>query len=517
MSHFFKIIKGILIVAALLAVAACGGSSGDGAPATGQVSVIITDGPAEEYDQVLITLSSMTLIGSGGQEVVYDGEPITFDLLQLRHRADFAFSQQIAVGDYNKIRLEVTEVKLVDLGDLGIPEDDVEVTLDKLPANGKIDLNPQGPFEIVADRATVIELDMDARRSFQAVETGNSLPDDPRLKFRPVIFVNVYDDEIVLPDRMTRVFGTVEDVTVENVDGVDSLLLCNLQFVAQFSATPVTDTDSCVRVFANEMTSHFDVGGLALTDFAALAAAIQALQAQDPEGEAQLMAIGFPSLPDGVDGVDGDVVLELDAVVSELGPRKTDMNEGWETTDGTIVAVPSDTCSTQPAQPCVDFQPATAASALTVQLQDATRVFARDGTILDQNALAVGVTGAFDGWVDQDGTGEMRAALFITDTFAGSELVSGMLVDVTLGEPLALPFDRLTVQPDPNDPISVVEVCVDGDSDLLRILVDDVSITIVDLLDPAVLDPNDMLLVEAAGEPGTDDACDIDANVVIIE
>jgi hypothetical protein len=480
MCHFCRLIKGLLIVVALLAVAACGGSSGGGAPATGQVAVIITDGPTDLYERIVIKLSRMTLIGSSGPEVIYDGDPIALDLLQLRDRGDFAFSTAVAAGEYSKIRLEVDEVTLVDIGDPANPDDDVEVVLDKLQANGKIDLNPRGPFTVEPEKGLVVQLDIDARRSFQVVETGNSTPEEPRLILRPVIFVDVYYDDIVLPDRMTRVFGTV---AAEDVDtDTSSLLLCNLQPVAQVGTRTVTDTDSCVRVFADELsdppTSHFGDDGLPFANFGELADAIA-------------------------------LVLNLDAVVTELGPRKTDIGGGWETTAGIIMTDPPD--SNCAANPC-SFEPAMEAAALPVQVQDATRVFARDGTELGAADLADGVTGAFDGQrVDAGGTEELRAALFITDTFAGDELISGSLTAVTLGDPI----DQLTVQPVVGDP---VVVCVDSDTDLLQVLVDDLSVTIVDLLDPAVLDPSAELQVEVAGELNLDsDECKVDASIVIVE
>jgi hypothetical protein len=229
------------------------------------------------------------------------------------------------------------------------------------------------------------------------------------------------------------------------------------------------------------------------------------------EGQAQLTAVGFPSLPDVIED---EVVLNLDAVVTELGPRKTEMDGGWETTAGMIATDPSE--SNCAADPC-SFQPAMEATALPVQLQDATRVFARNGTELGAEDLADGVTGAFDGLrVDAGGTEELRAALFVTGPNAGSALVSGTLTGVALDQLIGSEtLDVLEVTPDVGDP---VQVCVDSDTDLLQILVDDESVTIVDLLDPAVLDPGDGLLVEAAGEPNEgEDRCDIDASVVIIE
>ena len=488
MNGLTRPIVGLFLACTIFSISGCGSSGGDSSPGTGQVAVLITDGPTDIYERVLITLSRMVLIGSGGQQIIYDGAPITFDLLELRDRADFAFSQRITAGDYNKIRLHVDEVRLVDLGDPADPSDDVEEVLDNLAANGRIDLNPQGPFTVTTDRTTVISLDIDANRSFQVVQTGNQ-----RLKLRPVIFVDVFQDDIVLPNRLIRVFGRVD-----SVDEVgESLVLCELRFVAALG-TPA-DTDDCAQVFATG-ASHFGADALAI-DFAALAQAIA--DSDNP----LLTAIGFPGMPG--DGAPADVVLDLDAVVTEFGARRTDTDPGWETSSGVVQSDPTATdCDTTQ---CVDFLPADAAAAITVQLQDETRVFTRDGTELGLADIMQNDVGAFDGLLVPNGGSEaLRASLFVFGPTPGDNLVSGSLTAVTLGDD----FDVLMVQPDTGDPVAV---CVTAETDVLRILVDGEAISISDLLDPAVLDPSAGLNVDAAGVASSTDGCDVDAEVVIVD
>ena len=173
-----------LFLTAVFSLSACGGSSGDGQPATGDVAVVFTDGPTDQYQRILVSITGVTLIGSGGQVALYEGPEITFDLLEMSDWADLAFNTKVLAGRYNKIRLYVSKVELVDL----VTEE--TVMLDKLLANGKIDLNPQGSFEVSPDYTTVIKLDMDAKRSFQVVETGNG-----KLQFRPIIFVDVFQGD----------------------------------------------------------------------------------------------------------------------------------------------------------------------------------------------------------------------------------------------------------------------------------------------------------------------------------
>jgi hypothetical protein len=224
-------------------------------------------------------------------------------------------------------------------------------------------------------------------------------------------------------------------------------------------------------------------------------------------GDLKVTAIGFANLPGPT--APADIALELDAVVDELGPRQDGVMAGWETTAGNLTSDPF-TIGCVAAQ-CVDFRPGDAAADITVQLQSEARVFARDGTELAQSDLATALGGAFDGLrVDNAGTEELRASLFVVGPNAAEATVTGMLTAVSIGND----FDTLTVQPDVGGPVAV---CVDVDTDVLRILTDGATVTIVDLLDPAVLNPADGLVVEAAGDTSAEPGCDIDAAVLIVE
>jgi hypothetical protein len=62
---------------------ACGG--GGSGPNTGTVTVAITDASIDDYDEALLELSSVTLIGAGGQETELLEGTQTIDLLKLRN------------------------------------------------------------------------------------------------------------------------------------------------------------------------------------------------------------------------------------------------------------------------------------------------------------------------------------------------------------------------------------------------------------------------------------------------
>ena len=491
MTNSSRPLVGAVLILMLATLSACGGGGGGSSSSaeTGQVAVLITDGPTDEYERMLVTMRRMLLLGAGnGHRVLYDGPPVTFDLLELRDRADLAFTADILADTYTKIRIELEEVRLVDVGDPSDPGDDNEVVLDKLPANGKIDLNPRGPFTVEAGRTTVIHLDMDANRSVQVIEKGTGA-----LGLRPIIFVDVYTDDIVLPSRLVRVFGVVDSAD----EGNDSLLLCELEFIAQLGGPSMADDDDCVRVFA-ESASIFDADGLP-TSFESI---VDALDGDDPVA---LTAIGLPSVPNG--GAPASVVLDLDGVVAALGPRRTDTESGWETTSG-IISSDLVACD---ADQCVDFLPNMEADPILTRLQSETRVFSADGTELSAGDIDNTDPATVDGLrVDDGGTDELRAALVVLGPDLGDVLVSGTLTDVSSTDD----FDILTIVPEGEDPVSV---CVAQDAEVVRVIVDDTVVTIADLLDPLVLDPSAGLQVDAAGDESAAADCDVEAIVVVVE
>lgn len=81
-------------------------------------------------------------------------------------------------GRYEKIRLFVPKIE----SEGGT----CDLELIKLPS-GKIDLNPQGSFEVLPGETLAIRLDMDANKSINLHPAGNS----GKCIFRPVVFVDI--------------------------------------------------------------------------------------------------------------------------------------------------------------------------------------------------------------------------------------------------------------------------------------------------------------------------------------
>jgi hypothetical protein len=185
--------KGVLFIlvsaALMLALFGCGGGGGssDGSPTsaaggTGQVALMLTDGPAQDYDQILITIAQAELLpaNDGAPVVIFDpAEPVVYDLLNLRQEDDEDGGALLTVADvpagtYSKIRLEVTKV-------VGVK---ATVQTEFKLSSGKIDLNPRGPFEVEANATLAITLDIDCDKSIH-ISVGN------QKNFRPVVFIDI--------------------------------------------------------------------------------------------------------------------------------------------------------------------------------------------------------------------------------------------------------------------------------------------------------------------------------------
>ena len=471
---FQRLWTSTLLLGVALLLSACGGSGGGG-PSTGDVTVVLTDGPTDQYERILVTMTGMTLIGSGGQVALYDGDPVTFDLLDMSEWGDLAFNTKVLAGNYSKIRIFIDEITVVDLDDPNATE-----TIGNLPANGKIDLNPRGTFEVSPDWTTVIKLDIDAKRSFQIVETGND-----KLKFRPIVFVEVFQGDIFLPDRLVRVFGTVDEGSIDTSN--DSFRLCDLGFISQVSGSNVGDPDTCVRVYADGGPSLFDDTG-AEVDFSAVT-----------EGSL-LTAVGFLA-----ETADAEAVLGLDSVVVALGDRQPDDADGWSTIQGLVMSDPASPATCVAPDACFDFDPDDGPG-VVVRMQPGTRVFRADGVEFAQADVNTGDGGSIDALPVGS---EQYAALIVLANDLGSGAVSGSLDGVGVADGYVL----LNVTTDTG---GTAGVCVNPETNIVQVLFDDEAVTIFDLLDPDVLVTG--MLVEAYGDPVTEPVgCEIVAAMIIIK
>jgi len=365
---------------ALVSLASCGGGGGDGgdapvavtqAPNTGTVTVLLTDGPTDQFCRILATVESIDLLGGSSATKLFTG-PKTVDVLELRNFTDvFTVNDAVPAGSFNKIRLILSDLALVECDAAGVPEPDTMWDHPHLPGNGKLDLLPRGGVQVVGGEALVIELDLDMTKSLHLHQTGNG-----RWQFRPVVFVTVSPDET----KLVRVFGTLRDPDGGNFE------LCPGD----------DDSGRCLDVFTDADTGIFDATGTRV--------GIDRLASGDT-----LTAIGFLSVHDGDDGDSRHDDLRLDAQVLELGAA-----DSFQRLAGNVVSAPGNNdifvFDTAPAD--------AAAGAIDVLLQSGTRLFALGSNAeLTSAALQPGTTGEVDGvFTTPETSGEpLKASLVVLD------------------------------------------------------------------------------------------------------
>jgi hypothetical protein len=123
--------------------------------------VLLTDAPIDQFCQVRATVTGIDLLGDVGATNVYSGDR-TIDVLAMRNFSDFfTVDPSVSIGTYDKVRLTLSDLALVECDDKGQPEPESGWDHPQLPGNGKLDLNPRGSFEVVGGEMLVIELDLD--------------------------------------------------------------------------------------------------------------------------------------------------------------------------------------------------------------------------------------------------------------------------------------------------------------------------------------------------------------------
>jgi len=308
--------RGIAALSVLFLLAGCGGGGGgdsvtagpdpDPAPPptssakTGTVGIMFTDGPTDRFDEFNAEIREIQLLGDSGEVTIFSvpaGEPAeVVDFLQLGSFNElFTVADDVPAGDYDKIRLILDGLTIVDLD-----TDPVEEYSVKLPGNGKVDLNPRGTFFVTPGSTLLVEIDIDAKKSLKVVETGNG----EKFQFRPVVFVKISDQDSMEPGtKLTRIFGSVDSKS----DTEDSFVLCQEARASDGDDDSDSDRDDgdgdktkCVTVLADGETGIFGTDGT------------PALFGDIVVGE-QLTAIGRLRPSDETPADDGDTDGDTDA------------------------------------------------------------------------------------------------------------------------------------------------------------------------------------------------------------
>lgn len=416
--------KAGLLLSAALVLVACGGGGG-GASVTAQpatVGVLLTDAPVAGFDEAIATITSVELLGDGAPVVLFSGSQ-TIDLLKLGDFSElFAVSDEVPPGTYSKIRLRLSDLVLNRLDPVtGAVVESIEP---QLVGNGKIDLNPRGPFTLASGEVIFVELDFDMEKSLKITTTGGG-----KVIVRPVVFVDIRGDR---PDgRLSRIHGEIR--AIDLVGG--TLELCQSEFASHWDddddagLRPQFGDEHCVTVRTDDATGIFDAEGLP-QDLAGLevgeeATVVGRINRKDDEDD-----------DDDSDEDDSDVndderpdhYFELTAVVVEEGPLGT--YRRFRGTAESVVDGISDTFDLGLA-PGQGFGSDTT---LPVQLYPKSHIFNRAGEPLERAAIVPGRRALADGVLvigDQD---LIRSPLVFVDddTSPAEDVLVGKIVSVDL-------------------------------------------------------------------------------------
>jgi len=361
----------------ILGMQGCGNDedSPDGSPALqgGQVAVLLTDGPALGFEEIWVTVTSVSLIAEDGvMAPIFSGEE-DVNLKDLESDSTlFSVAEDVPPGTYNKIRMRVTGVTLV-------TEEGEEIT-PKLPGNGKIDLHPRSPFEVVGGEALLISLDMDANKSIHIVEAGKS----GKYIFRPVIFVDVGSS---FPDgKLVRLRGTVAEVPEPDLAVIGG----------SFQLCPPSPPDpspynvgKCTWIGVSDQTSLLDEDADLIT--------LDALQ----EGSIAT-AIGRVGSAGGPEY--GAPMVFLNALLIEAGD--------FLTLKGAIAEVPAADGANSFDFDVDPGQGISSDPVLPTDLQPGAKIFSRSGELLQESDLLEGKRAEIDGVLSVD-QGALKAVLAV--------------------------------------------------------------------------------------------------------
>ena len=462
-----------LLLATAFLLPACGGGSG-AAPdtaatppvataSTGTVVLLLTDAPIDELSAINLDVTEATLIGDTGQQLLFSGNK-TINLLDLANFDQPIVFGEVEAGSFTKIRLRIENLELVDKN-TGMS------TFPSLPANGKIDLLDQNGFAVFPGRTLLAEIDMDANKSIHIVGTGSG-----KYMVRPVVKVKFMDGGF--PEKLARLEGVVAEDMFDPAAG--KFLLCHAE-----------DSESCIVVNVGEDTCVFGPDGMPVgIDTLVVGDTVVAIgrfrHEDDDDGDSDSDADSDSDSDSDMDsdgdsdgdsdsdadsdsdsdsdtgnGTDGDgdsdsdsddgrvdMDVELDALVIEIGGNAAQVK-------GVVLGEPDDNGK---------FELGVGEdTTMTVQLQDTTKIFGKDG-LFDPTALLVDTVIAVEGVVETSDNPDVNdliwAALIFVDDKDEVESLSG------------------TIAPDP-DPDTESFILITDGGDVCVELLEEAEITLV--------------------------------------
>lgn len=217
-----------------------GADSEDEAPAL--MSVMMSDLPAEEVSKVITSVHRIELIGDQAETTLFEGEA-TIDLMRMSSVYELMAIDRVKPGDYDRLRLHVSDFTLVSYDDNGEP---LETTV-SVPS-GAIEVMIEGELTVESGDVLTVYLEFDLRTSLALM-----FELEGEWHFKPVIIVDL--DPVATHTPIARIHGRLESVAAFGYR------LCDTQLVSRVSET-TRDLEACIEVALDSRTTYFGAEGL---------------------------------------------------------------------------------------------------------------------------------------------------------------------------------------------------------------------------------------------------------------
>jgi hypothetical protein len=326
-----------------------------------------------------ITITKIELLSDDSKVTVFSGNKI-INLLDLKNETTlFSIKNNVPAGWYNKIRLNVSNVELIDKDGNSVTEPEV-----KLGGNGKIDLNPKKPFFVSKGEMLALQLDLDAEKSLKLHKNKNWYI------FRPVVFIDVI--EVAPPEKLLRVKGIVQDIDLIN----KKFRLCPDKNDDDSYIGDGNDDNSdscCITVFVSDDTSFFssEEDG-------------HPVPFKDLEEGSSSTVIGFYKADSSMDDDSKSCKIGLDAIVVQTG----DFLKLTGRIDTPVNAKEQFNFEVDPGQVVVSEK------LIAVQLQEGTKIYSTRGEALNESAIQKNTRAEIDGIMVLDPDLDVLNATFIS-------------------------------------------------------------------------------------------------------
>lgn len=262
MNHSLKLFT---VTALASALAACGGSS-DG-DSTGTLSMDVTDAPTENFSEVVVTFTGITVKPANGQAIEFTfDEAKTLDLLTLQggESAPLLDGEEVPAGEYNWVRLTLD----MDPANTYVMDAEGQKTL-FIPSGAQTGLKLVSGFTVAQGGENNFTIDFDVRKSIVNPQGGEA---DYYLKPALRLIDNL---------EVGSITGQVDYATIKQTRGSDdtedALADCDYEGSAYiYEGADVTPTDlnitkeggplMVVPVTANDSDSFYSYTAAFLTE-----------------------------------------------------------------------------------------------------------------------------------------------------------------------------------------------------------------------------------------------------------